>query len=170
MNSHCDPTSNTPHKIGELGEEFVVRWLHQQGWEVLHRRWRSRWGELDAIARYPATDAPSEDTLPEQLIFVEVKTRSRGNWDADGLLSITPGKREKLWRTAEQFLTVYPQFDDVPCRFDVALVKCDRLKTRQTQTVSSWVDVGEIVFGKPVYVANARLTLHRYLTNVFEAA
>lgn len=169
MDSHCDPTSNVPNKTGELGEELVVRWLCQRGWQILHRRWRSRWGEIDAIAQYPATDTPSEDAPPEQLIFVEVKTRSRGNWDADGLLSITPRKREKLWRTAEQFLAIYPQFSDVPCRFDVALVKCVRLKNCQIQTVSSWVDAGEIVLGKPLYVANARLTLHQYLTNVFDA-
>ncbi|MGC9503065.1 YraN family protein [Baaleninema sp.] len=166
MDSSCDPTSNDPHKTGELGEELVVRWLKQQGWQILHRRWRSRWGEIDIIAKFPATPPTAKTS---QLIFVEVKTRRRGNWDANGLLSITSQKRKKLWRTAEQFLAVYPQFSNVPCRFDVALVKCDRLKTPPTQTISSWVDVSEILLKKPLYLANARLTLHQYLTDVFDA-
>ncbi|HAX80139.1 MAG TPA: hypothetical protein DCY88_30965, partial [Cyanobacteria bacterium UBA11372] len=36
--------------IGILGEDFVASWLQAQGWTILHRRWRCRWGELDIIA------------------------------------------------------------------------------------------------------------------------
>lgn len=116
------PPSHYPG-IGVLGEELVAQWLRSKGWVIMHHRWRCRWGEIDLIAR---------NSSPV-LAFVEVKTRSRGNWDAFGLLSITPQKQAKIWQTAQRFLATYPHLADYPCRFDVALVCYQRLSQRQRQ-------------------------------------
>ncbi|NJR64777.1 MAG: YraN family protein [Leptolyngbyaceae cyanobacterium CRU_2_3] len=111
-------------ELGKLAEDLVAQWLIQQGWEILQRRWRCKLGELDLII-YTANPASTQTPLA----FVEVKARSSGNWDTNGLLSITPRKQDKLWRSAQLFLANYPHLAELPCRFDVALVSCRKRPT-----------------------------------------
>ena len=105
-------------ELGQLGEQLVADWLVDRGWRILDRQWHSRWGELDLVtARGPAGPVG-------ELVFVEVKTRSDGNWDAYGLMAITRSKQTKLWKTAQLYLVKHPQWSEARCRFDVALVTC----------------------------------------------
>ncbi len=134
---------------------MVIRWLSKQGWTVLHQRWRCRWGELDIVAGLRAEDRPEWTTLA----FVEVKTRSRGNWDADGTLAITARKQAKLWKAAEMFLTAYPALATAACRFDIALVQCERL--------SGSVDVSRVDGETVAIAAGYRLTLLDYIPSAF---
>jgi putative endonuclease len=97
---------------GELGEAVVAAWLSERGAKILHRRWRWRRGEIDLIAI-------ESDTV----LFIEVKTRNTRNWDADGLLAITPQKQARLFSSAELFLVKHPVLANYPCRFDVAIVR-----------------------------------------------
>lgn len=111
--------------IGVLGEDFIAQWLQSSDWKILHRRWRCRWGEIDIIA-----------TNLDTLAFIEVKTRSAGSWDAGGLLAITPQKQAKLWKTAQNFLATYQELADYACRFDVALVYCEKRSLYPSYTLS----------------------------------
>ncbi len=140
---------------GELGEALVARWLTQQGWTVLHQRWRCRWGELDIIAGLQTADKTEWTTLA----FIEVKTRSRGNWDGDGSLAITAQKQAKLWKAAELFLMAHPTLVTATCRFDVALVQCERL--------SGSVDVSGVDGETVAIAAGHRLTLLDYIPSAF---
>jgi putative endonuclease len=97
---------------GKQGEEVVAQWLTSRGSKILYHRWRWKRGEIDLIAI-------ESDTL----LFIEVKTRNRSNWDADGLLAITPQKQATIVRTAELFLLKHPHLSEYPCRFDVAIVR-----------------------------------------------
>ncbi|MBE7382000.1 MAG: YraN family protein [Leptolyngbya sp. SIO1E4] len=101
-------------QLGDSGEALVVNWLQQKGWKIIAQQWHCRWGELDIVAHH----GPPQSCLA----FVEVKTRRRGSLDHDGRLAITPQKQRKLWRSAERFLSQHPQYRELPCRFDVALV------------------------------------------------
>ncbi|MHC5775087.1 YraN family protein [Nostoc sp.] len=144
------PPSHYPD-IGVLGEDLVAQWLQSTGWIILHRRFSSRWGEIDIIAQHDAgvgdkgTKGQGENpslsfnsarakqqlsansTQHSLLAFVEVKTRSSGSWDAGGRSAITPQKQAKIWRTAGIFLAQYPEKADYSCRFDVAIVYCQRI-------------------------------------------
>ena len=180
--------------IGVLGEDIVTQWLQSKGWIILHRRWRCRWGELDLVARLDSryeTAGEAEGAegvgllginpkfkieLP-LLAFVEVKTRSKGSWDAGGLLAITPQKQAKLWQAAQCFLTAYPDFADYSCRFDVALVSCQKLASRQESqspktalTKAEAIDLSSlsIQLGQVIKFAGCQLVLQQYLPSAFD--
>ncbi|MBD2230207.1 YraN family protein [Phormidium tenue] len=105
-------------ELGTLGETLAANWLATQGWRQCDRQWHCRWGELDLVMAQGAANACG------QLAFVEVKTRSQGNWDAYGLIAITRSKQAKLWKAAQLYLLKHPQWAEATCRFDVALVAC----------------------------------------------
>lgn len=108
----------TPTELGTLGENLVAQWMTAKGWAVKDRQWHCTYGELDLVL---TQGSPTQGGL---MAFVEVKTRSQGNWDADGLMAITRPKQIKLWKAAQVYLMKNPQWGTAICRFDVALVAC----------------------------------------------
>lgn len=161
--------------IGSLGEELVACWLETQGWSILYRRWRCRWGEIDLIARQSQIQSSQVGDYKAQttLAFVEVKTRSSGNWDTNGLLAITPQKQAKLWKTAQLFLGQHPALADLPCRFDVASVCCKQLPFSSRPLPTSSPEALELHFPvclnlrQPVRLAGYQLTLQTYIESAF---
>lgn len=151
-------------QVGDLGEHLVSRWLQLQNYEILARNWHCRWGEIDLVAR---------DRHAQTIAFVEVKTRSANNWDTDGLLAITASKQEKLFKTASLFLAATPRLEDLPCRFDVALVSyrhdSSSIPPRNSFTnnldrlAASLVEIGNIIA-----LDGAQLSLKTYLQNAFD--
>jgi len=92
------------YNIGAAGEDAAAAWLRENGFEILHRNWRSGRYELDIVAR-----------RFDRIHFVEVKTRK-----ANGLTSpedaIDKRKFAALCRAAALYLSLYdvtlePQFD-----------------------------------------------------------
>ncbi|MCG9889575.1 MAG: YraN family protein [Thermosynechococcaceae cyanobacterium MS004] len=155
--------------IGKYGERLVAQWLQQQGWTILAQGWSCRWGELDVVAHWTG-DRPSSSETPETgtLAFVEVKTRSSGNWDTNGLFAITPAKQAKLRKTAQLFLSTFPQFADSPCRFDVALVNAQKIARPISAPASNETPASTIQLGQPTLQPGYRLTLTTYLDSAFE--
>jgi putative endonuclease len=177
--------------IGFLAEDLVAQWLTGQGWEILQRRWHCRWGELDLVAKgaiAPISKTTSKNaSLQSQpvLAFVEVKARSRGNWDANGLLAITPKKQAKLWQAAQLFLVEQPELAELPCRFDVALVSYGRLplplripkqansaaaedSTLTVPQQTSLIISKPVKLGQPLVVSDYRLILQQYIQSAFD--
>ncbi len=110
-----------PQELGNYGEQLVCQWLTQKHCQILQRQWHSRFGEIDLIAMGMSGKGALRSKV---LAFIEVKTRSQGNWDADGLLALTRSKQSKLRITARYFLVRHPHLSEMPCRFDLALVSC----------------------------------------------
>lgn len=175
--------NQTPN-LGELGEQVVAAWLRTQGWSILHHRWHCRWGEIDLIACLETWELleqggqgetrgrgrTSLQTPSTLLAFIEVKTRSRGNWDADGLLAITPTKQAKLGQTAQLFLCERPDLENLPCRFDVALVSCQRIPVRShpDSAIDTILQLPPVQLGQPVLVAGYRIVLQDYIQSAFD--
>lgn len=178
-----DPPPSSPTDIGILGENFVASWLEAQGWTILHRRWRCRWGELDIIAQQeaggqgnrgagenPGSNSPLPLCPPAPLlscsspyiIFVEVKTRSQRNWDGDGREAIAPQKQAKLWSAATAFLAAYPEKAEYPCRFDVACVGYQRLSRQLSQNAIAFDS------DRSVQIAGYSLFLRDYIPSALE--
>lgn len=92
--------------FGKLGEDLACEELQRRGYAILDRRFRTRCGELDIIAR----DGPV-------LVFVEVRARSGGSF-GNPFDSVTWQKRHRLCRMAAAYLC-HKGLPDVACRFDV---------------------------------------------------
>ena len=92
--------------IGETGEELACRELRRRGYAILARRYRTRLGEIDIIARDEGV-----------LVFVEVKAHS-GHHFGGPLSAVTAVKQRKLIRMALDYL-VRSRPSGVACRFDV---------------------------------------------------
>lgn len=78
--------------LGRRGEEIAAEHLAAQGFEILERNWRCRFGELDIIA------ADGGD-----VVFVEVKTRS-GTLMANVAEAVTMNKLTRMRRLAQLWL------------------------------------------------------------------
>ena len=121
------------NRTGKIGEDYAAAMLKNRGWTVLERNYRSRYGEIDIIAR----DG-------QYIVFVEVKTRHTAGLDHP-LAAVTKGKQQKLLKTALLYLSEHPEAQQYDCRFDVA-----GLTTDGTGTVLR-VDYIENAFeGEPV--------------------
>ncbi len=104
---------------GNRGEEESARFLGKQGFAILDRNVRSRFGEIDLVAR----DGPT-------LVFVEVKARREGKGDPPEV-GVTSGKQRRLGRLAQQYLK-WKRLAEIRCRFDVVAITLDdedRVKT-----------------------------------------
>ena len=100
---------NLRQKFGKFGEDLAVRHLKKNGYRVLCRNYRTRYGEIDIIAQ----DA---DTM----VFVEVKSR-RSLTYGPPKYAITFDKQERISKTALYYLKTSGQ-SNVRARFDVVTV------------------------------------------------
>ena len=101
---------------GNRGEERAAEYLLTQGYEVVCRKYQSRRGEIDCIARDP------DGTL----VFVEVKS-SGGKTCGSPFSWVTPAKQRKLSLVARQYLAEH-RLTMVPCRFDVIGITGERIE------------------------------------------
>jgi len=95
--------------LGQLGETLACDELRRRGYAILERRYRTRYGEIDIVARHG-----------DVLVFVEVKARA-GAAFGSGAEAVTVHKQRRVAQMAADFL-VRRRLHDRPCRFDVVSV------------------------------------------------
>jgi len=100
---------DTRQSLGKLGEDLACAELAHRGYEILERRYRTRYGEIDIVARSGGS-----------LVFVEVKARE-GSEFGGGEAAVTLYKQQRIIRMAIDFLA-RRRMQDQPCRFDVVTI------------------------------------------------
>ncbi|MBI1873524.1 MAG: YraN family protein [Acidobacteria bacterium] len=101
-----------------MGEILACRELQRLGYAILARRYRTRFGEIDVIARDGETIA-----------FVEVKMRATEAF-GEPAAAVTPRKQRRLGLAAMDYLGRWG-LEDTPCRFDVVSISvCARGEPR----------------------------------------
>jgi putative endonuclease len=95
--------------LGKLGEMLACEELERRGYAILARRYRSRFGEIDIVARHEKT-----------IVFIEVKARD-GDEFGGGAAAVTPWKQRRIALMAADYLS-RNNLHDQPCRFDVVTV------------------------------------------------
>ncbi len=101
--------------IGRAGESIACDFLRKKGFEIIKRNYTVRGGEIDIIAENDS-----------HIIFVEVKTRSRGHSTEKygrGAHAVNANKKEHFIFAAKSYLRAY-QTEKKP-RLDVIEITLD---------------------------------------------
>ena len=93
---------------GHRGEWLAALALMLKGYRVVARRYRTKLGEIDLIARRGRT-----------LVFVEVK--ARGDLET-AIEAVTPRARARILAAADAFVARHPAYADHDRRFDIVAV------------------------------------------------
>lgn len=83
----------TTTECGSRAETLVARRLIQSGYVIIAQNWRTKWCEIDIIAKNERT-----------VYFVEVRYR-KNDQCGDGLASITPAKYRQMRLAANIWLS-----------------------------------------------------------------
>lgn len=82
-------------KVGRGAEEAAVTYLRGQDFEILQQNYRTRWCEIDIVAR-----------KNNVVYFIECKYRAKSNWGG-GLEYITQAKLKQMHFAAEFWIGQY---------------------------------------------------------------
>jgi len=96
-------------ELGADAEESACRYLLDQGYRLLTRNYRCRYGEIDLIMGDGST-----------IVFVEVRMRSRTDFGS-GAESVDSRKQGRILRSAEHYLKRHATLF-ASCRFDVVSI------------------------------------------------
>ena len=92
--------------IGRMGEEAAAKALKKNGYSIVTKNFRCRFGEIDIIAKDGRT-----------LVFVEVKTRASDAFGTPGA-SVDERKQRRIITASSVYMNENG-LDDAPVRFDV---------------------------------------------------
>jgi len=101
--------------LGKYGEDLACEFLKSQGYQILKRNFREKYGEIDIIAREKET-----------LVFVEVKTMvSDSDLDLKPEDQLSSAKLKKFSRICLSFANKYQNLvnNDFGWRMDVVAIE-----------------------------------------------
>lgn len=90
-------------ELGRIGENLACEYLVNNGYKVLARNYRRKWGEIDIVAKY------KDGTL----VFFEVKTISDKPGGLEPEDQATSSKLTKVSRVCEEFAGSHQELIDL---------------------------------------------------------
>jgi putative endonuclease len=95
--------------FGKSSEDLASAELERRGYAILARRYRTKHGEIDIVARDGETT-----------VFVEVKARATAEFGT-AAEAMTRRKQRQVVRMAIEYLSLN-RLTNIPCRFDVVVI------------------------------------------------
>ncbi len=115
-------------RTGEKGEELAALYLTDEGYRIIERNYRCRFGEIDIVAE-------ENDTL----VFVEVRAKSGRSFGTPEE-SVTAAKKERLITTALTYLTTHEDMPD-SWRIDFLAIEVDdKGKTKRIELIENAIN------------------------------
>ena len=96
-------------ELGKTGEDLAVDALASRGYAILDRRYRTRHGEIDIVARDGET-----------IVFVEVKAKDTAEFGS-AAEAVDARKQRRIASMAVDYLA-RNRLTKRPCRFDVVAI------------------------------------------------
>jgi putative endonuclease len=100
-------------QTGLSAEARAAAYLMAKGYRILAKRFRTRYGEIDLVAR-----------RRNLLVFVEVKARASLD---DAAYAVTPRQQRRIIDAAQAWLMTHPEHAEFELRFDAMLIAPRRL-------------------------------------------
>ena len=95
-------------EIGRWGENLACKYLEENHYEIIERNFLCHQGEIDIVAK---------DVKKQELVFIEVKTRSNLKY-GNPAEAVTDQKRRHM-EQAIRYYTYRNHISDIPIRVDV---------------------------------------------------
>ena len=114
------------NEVGQWGEQTAALHLMHQDYQILERNWRCRHLEIDIIAEYLG-----------EIVFVEVKTRSGGDF-REARAAVHYDKRRHIMDAAHEYLR-QNRLDNI-WRYDVITIigNAAHYRLRHEQRAFDW--------------------------------
>jgi len=120
--------SDTRRNLGKAGETIASDFLKKNGYTIVARNYRRKFGEIDIIARER-----------DYLVFIEVKTRT-GTSHGHPLEAVTLRKQRQISKVAQCYLAEKNLFN-IAARFDVVSVVLSQNNQASVEIVPNAFDV-----------------------------
>lgn len=109
----ASPARVAAFQTGISAESRAAAYLMAKGYRILAKRFRTRHGEIDLVAR-----------KRNLLVFIEVKARASLD---EAAYAVTPRQQQRIINAAQGWLVAHPEHAEFDMRFDAMLIAPKRL-------------------------------------------
>ena len=110
---HASPARVAAFRTGVSAESRAAAFLMAKGYRILEKRFRTRYGEIDIVAR-----------RRNLVAFIEVKARASLE---EAAYAVTARQQVRIVAAAQAWLMAHPEHADFDLRFDAVLIAPRRL-------------------------------------------